>query len=126
MSQLSSGVLQYGMGTLQHLALLGELAAWPEWQLRVYLAFCRLKASDSHDRKAFLLVAGARFMFAADRKRPLPPEAGGRSPLSARNTAHVARWCVEGCWQQQQVLADRNSSAQCMSRDRQVLSDPKA
>lgn len=37
---------------------------------------CRLKASDGCGRRAFLLVAGDRFMFAADREESLPTEAG--------------------------------------------------
>ncbi len=37
---------------------------------------CRLKASDGCGRKAFLLVAGDRFMFAADREQALPSDSG--------------------------------------------------
>ena len=45
---------------------------------------CALVAADDPGRRAFLLGAGEKFMFAADRPTPLPP-AGGR-PMISRKT----------------------------------------
>ncbi len=75
-------------------------------------------AADGSSRKAFLLGAGDRFAFAADRSTPLPQKPGGRACMRRDVTLPAAPRYQQGMRHRQQHagLMTTDSYAAVMER----------